>query len=184
MMCLEIGRKANVGLLPILVILVFSSGCTKKMRGPLTIEEISNVDVRLPVYYLDSDSIIGHEEIGVTYYYYNYQPEFHLVTYFSTENSEGEKSRVARMSTYNLNGQLVSTDETKGLPSKPIVWSKTGGGACKVLPRAYDNERITGDPYQSCLFWMDKNLNQYKLYTVWNEEEAVNFANSLVMLDE
>jgi hypothetical protein len=133
---------------------------------------------------LNSGSGDGSKEINTTYYYYNTPPEYRLDTYFWIENSEGETFRVARMSTYNLNGQLVNTDETSGLPSRPMVWSKTGGGLCKVLPRAYSGERIAGHPFQSCLFWLDKDLNQYKLYTVWPEEKAIDFVNQLVPLEK
>lgn len=185
MMYLKDGGKIRVGLQILLAIFILFTviSCGVVVEGPLSINEILDIDVRLPIYHLNSNASTSYKDLDITYYYFSdSSPELRLDTYFTIENSEGKKVRLARMSTFNLSGQLVDIDETKGEPPTSIIWSQEGGGACKVLPRAYRNDRITGDAFQSCLYWLDKDLNQYKLYTVWSEEEAVNFVNSLIQV--
>jgi len=176
-------RRIRVSLLQtLLVILVLSSGCRKAVRGPLSVNEVLKADVHLPIHYLDSDTT--YQGLDAIYYYFGGPPELRLDTYFTVEDSEGRTVRVARMSTFNLSGQLVNIDETKRNPTMPITWAKDGGGGCKVSSDAYRNDRITGDSFQSCLYWLDEDLYQYKLYAVWPEEEAVDFVNSLSVLEK
>jgi hypothetical protein len=175
-------RKIRLRLLQaLLAILVLSSSCKGEAKA-LSVDEVVSAGVRVPIYYPDPSS--GYAELEVVYYYSDDSSEVLLTTYFLTKDSNSQIARVARMSTFNLNGQLVNTDETKEDPSVPITWAKDGGGACKVFSQVYRNDRITGGRFQSCLYWLDEDLNQYKLYTVWSEEEAVNFANSLIVLEE
>ncbi len=184
-MHLKGGGKIRVGLQILLAIFILLTiiSCGVVVKGPLSIDEILGTDVRLPIYYLDSNSSTSYKDLDITYYYFSDPPELRLDTYFTTENSEGEKVRLARMSTFNLSGQLVDVDETKGGPSITISWAQGDeGDLCQVLPRAYRNDRITGDVFQSCLYWLDKDLNQYKLYTIWPEAEAAEFINSLVQV--
>ncbi|MCP4537122.1 MAG: hypothetical protein GY832_08235 [Chloroflexi bacterium] len=179
-------REIKIGLLlqTFLAILVLSSGCRKAVRGPLSIDEVLKANVCLPIHHLEINPNTSCQELDTTYYYFGNPPELRLDTYFTIETSEGETVRVARMSTFNLNGQVVNIDETKGNPTTLITWAKDGGGVCKIFSDAYRNDRITGDSFQSCLYWLDQDLNQYKFYSVWPEKEAVDFVNSLSVLEK
>ncbi len=182
--------KKRVGLKTYLVIIFIILFCTTyvifKERvldiifqtssiGPLFLDEASSI-VPLPVHYVDTDSI---NEV----YYYSSSSELTLTTYFTTENSMGEDIRVARLSTFNLwAGPLP--DEITG-KEVPITWTPKGiGQVCNILPRA-GKDRIPGEPYQSCLYWFDDSQHlQYKLYTIWPEDKAVEFVNSLVEVEK
>jgi hypothetical protein len=178
--------RLNTSILRNFLIILVLSGCGRSAKSPLSIDEALSEGVLVPVHHLASDSATDYENLDVVYYYYfDSSPEVRLDTFFTLENSEGGRVRVARMSTYNLNGQLVNTDETKGGPPVSITWAREGKGfPCKVLSRAYRNDSISGDPFRSCLYWLDEDLYQYKFYSVWSLEETVRFVNSLVVLEK
>jgi hypothetical protein len=161
-----------------LTALLFHPGCRTTTKG-LSIEEVLNANIQVPVYYLDTSADATPAEFDTTYYYFDDSSEIYLYAYFTTKDVEGQTIRVARLMTCSLCGQLVNIDETKGELPAPITWSK-GGGACTVTSEADRIDQFEGERYQSCLYWMDEDLYAYKLYTVWSEEEAVEFANSLV----
>lgn len=163
----------------LLAVLVICSGC----REALSADEVLDAGVRIPIHCLNPNADTSYKELDATYYYFD-DSEVRLVTYFTTENSKGQMVRIARMSTCLNCGQLVNVDETRGLPPAPITWAKGTGGTCRAHPPAYRDDWITGDPFRSCLYWMDENGIQYKLYTVWSEEEAVNFANALIVFEK
>jgi hypothetical protein len=157
---------------------IFMTGCTNNsVSGPYSLQEALDAQLPLPVYE-SSESVIGYSLLKTVYYYFDLGSELRLDTYFVT--SDGDKViRVARMSLYTANGQLIATDEA-GNKTISIDWAQGNkGGNCKVLPSVMVNEYVSGEDYQSCLFWFDQELRQYKLYTVWTEDEAVTFANSL-----
>lgn len=177
-------RKARVRLIQaLLAILVLSSSCKGGTKA-LSVDEVLNASVRVPIHYLDPNSSTDYGELNIVYYYSDDSSEALLITYFTTENPEGLTLRVARMSTCKYCGQLVGIDETRGEAPAPVTWARGYTGACRAHPPTYKSDPFAGDPFQSCLYWVDKDLNQYKFYTVWSEEEAVNFANALVVLEK
>ena len=165
-------------------ILLFIIGCTDTEHKPLSVYEIMEVNIPiLPIYHLPADIYPNLEEV---YYFYG-EPgssELRLDTYFLAKNSMSQKVRVARLSTFYLSGQFISVDETKGDLPEDIIWAKDGGSSCKVLPSQayYFDYFVDQRTFQSCLYWLDKDLFQYKFYSVWPEKDAVEFVNSLSIL--
>ena len=182
-MCLRGQRKAKMKLLhALMLVVVFSSGCGR--ASTLSRDELLSTGVRVPVHHISPNSNADYKELDTTYYYSDDSSEVLLVTYFITEYSEGQTVRVARMSTCKNCGQIVNIDETRGQTLAPIIWASGDTGACRAHPPTYKSDPFAGDTFQSCLYWFDEDLNQYKLYTVWSEAEAVNFANSLTVIEQ
>ena len=141
--------------------------------------EVLEADLQVPAHRLNADSDDAFKDMNAIYYYSGDSSESLLYTFFTYQDAQGQIARVARLMTCNYCGQLVNVDETKGEPVVPITWAKRGGGACRITSEPYRFDPFDGDSYESCLYWMDDSLNGYKLYTVFSEEKAVNFANSL-----
>jgi hypothetical protein len=175
--------KAEMKLLQaLMLVVVLSSGCGG--ASALSRDELLSTDVRVPVHHISPNSSSDYKKLDTTYYYSDDSSEALLITYFIAKNSEGQAVRVARMSTCRHCGQLVNIDETRGQAPAPIIWASGDTGACRAYPPTYRSDPFVGDAFQSCLYWLDEDLNQYKLYTVWSEEEAVDFANSLIVLEQ
>ena len=178
-------RQSGLGQLQVfLFILVFVSGCRETANQPLTQHEILATDVEVPVHSVDRSLGAKYADLDVAYYYSGDSSEGLLITYFTTKDAEDQIIRVARMSTCRRCGQTVNTDETRGQSPVPITWASGYTGACRSHPPTYRSDPFEGDDFQSCLYWFDQDLNQYKLYTIWSIEEAANFANLLIVLDE
>ena len=148
-----LGRKI-MRLQGFLIILILVSGCREGVKGPLSINQILDIDVHLPVYYVGSDFNAVYKDLDTTYYYFSDPPELRLDTYFTIENSEGKKVRLARMSTFNLSGQLVDIDETKNatLSIQPPV-NFTGSKTIKLgfTPSFYYDYNLTGNTYYTVI---------------------------------
>ena len=166
-------------ILLLLVGLVLGACIGNSMKGPLSLDQAKvDVNVRLPLH--NPGSIADYSQITPKYYYFDGDSELRLDTYFTTNAEAGNSIRLARMSTFNVNGQLVIPEEVTGKEVQ-IVWAQgDSGGKCKILSNDLSHEPLAGDPYQSCLYWFGKDGYRYKLYSVWSEDEAVNFVNALV----
>lgn len=168
-------------LLAISAILALFAGCASGSPEGLSFEEIQRVDLRVPVHHPDSATVSTYGELSATYFY-SEPSEVMLVTYFTTENSEHQIIQVARLTTCLHCGQLVDTNATRGDSVTPVVWASGTTGSCRPEFDTIAYERFVGEPFQSCLYWMDEQGFAYKLYTIWSEEMAVAFANSLVVI--
>lgn len=177
-MCFKGKARAN-SLQILLVVLVVSSGCRGGPKA-LSTDEVLDANVPVPIYYPNPTS--GYGDLEAVYYYSDDSSEGLLTTYFVAESPGGQTIRVARMSTCKYCGELIVPDEIAGQALVPIEWAQGDTVVCRAHPTGYYRDQFAGDPFQSCLFWLDGNGNQYKLYTVWSEEEAANFANELVVL--
>ena len=164
----------------LLTVLVLLFGC-KGGERQLSIDEVLSANALVPIHYPVPASDYG--EMETVYYYSDDSSEVFLVTYFLAEDSEGRVVRVARMSTCRYCGQLVDIDETRGEAPFSIAWAEGGTGACRAHPPSHKDDLFGGEPFQSCLYWLDEDGYQYKLYTVWSEEEAIDFANTLVEVE-
>jgi len=167
-------------ILVLLVILVLLAGCRE---GPqvLSLDEILNSDVGVPVYYLDPGS--DYTDLEVVYYYPDDMSEMLVATYFLAANSGSQTVRVAVMFTCRYCGGLIDASETRGQAPASVTWARGDTGACRAEPPTYRENLYAGDPFQSCLYWFDQDGNVYKLYSVWSEEESVDFANLLVLAE-
>ena len=175
-------QTANLGILRfLLAAIVLLCGCDREPR-PLSIDKVLNANIPVPIHRTGPDS--DYRELRTTYYYSEGSSEMLLTTYFFIKNSEDQNICVARMITCRHCGQLVNIDEVRGQALSSISWARGATGICSVYSSTYESDSFDVSPFQSCLYWFDENGNAYKLYTIWPKEEAVNFANSLLMLRE
>ena len=176
-----LGNARKITVILVLVFLVISvllTGCWGKKKA-LSLDEILNSDVEVPIYYLDPSS--GYKDLKVVYYY-SEDSEVQLSTYFLTENLNSQTVRVAVLFTCRACGGLVDGSELHGDAPVPVAWAQGLTGACKVLN--YNFNLYLGDMFKSCLYWYDQNAFSYKFYSVWSEEESVDFVNSLTRVLE
>jgi len=179
-MCLRSAREIKVVLMQIVMLILFT-GCWEKPRA-LSIDEALDSDISVPIRCVDPDS--SHKDLEVVYYYSGNSSEALLTTYFLTENSNKQMVRVAVMLTCRYCGQLIDANETRGEAPLPVSWAQGDTGACRAQPPTHQDDLYAGNPFQSCLYWFDRDGNVYKLYSVWPEEESVDFANSLVVVEK
>jgi hypothetical protein len=152
--------------------------CLPAKRNPLSLHELQNTEIRVPIHYLNADSEYAY--LNAIYYYSGDSSEEILTTYFTTENAEGQTALLARMMTCRYCGQLAQPGEGEGKVEPSISWAKGEDvGVCDAYSDDLINPPITGEPFESCLYWLDEDLNDYKLYSMWSEDEAASFAESL-----
>lgn len=150
-----------------------------KSRGPYVLQEVIDARLPLPLYYLDPDGKGAYSQLNETIYYFDLGDDLKLDIYFTILNSAESATRVSRITICAVCGLIGPTDEVIG-KDVPISWAAEGiGSTCKVLSYATRNEFISGEAYQSCFFWMDEQGYKYKVYTIWPDDEAVKFINSL-----
>lgn len=164
----------------ILMLGLIASACTgNAVKGPLSLNEAKNDNnIRLTLHYPDPST--EYSSFVGTYYYFDGNSELQLDAYFTSKDPQGELIRVAKLSTFNVNGQLVIPEEIVS-GQVDIEWAQgSRADKCKVLSYGIRDEPITGNPYQSCLYWFGMDGFRYKLYTIWPESETTRFANSLI----
>lgn len=150
--------------------------------GPLTIKEALEV-VRLPIHSIQTES--EYNRLKEVYYFFDDQPELRLATYFTIRNQEGKVVRLAEMVTHNSwgggPGPNLRTDRRVR-----VRWAiEETGYVCKVLDNAYLGDKISGEPYQTCIYWFEKdNQYQYILHTIWSEAETETFINTLIRVEK
>jgi hypothetical protein len=167
--------------LEVCIIISLFAGCQGMHRPkPMSFDEVQSTNVGVPIHYLNADS--DFRDMDAVYYYSSGSSEELLITYFTIENADGQTVRQARMATCKYCGQLANPGEGEGIVPPSISWAKGSVGVCKADPPAYKDDWITGKTYQSCLYWLDEDLNSYKLYSIWSESEAASFADSLYVL--
>jgi hypothetical protein len=170
----------------LLIALFLLCSCGGRLRE-LSVDDVLDANILTPVHRPDPSS--DHGDLRLVYYYLGDYSEVLLVTYFLEEDSENQEVRVARMFTCrNCDGPYP--DEIQGKAASSVTWARGGTGVCRVANidhehlAAYERDYVDGEPFQSCLFWVDENGIIYRLYTVWQEDESVDFANSLLVLEE
>jgi hypothetical protein len=167
--------------LPLLVTILVVQCSSYPERVPLTLEQAIKAEVQLPLYVLKPERDARLEVENVVYYYFDFTSEIILDAYFTVQKTPGGDTRVAKLSVFNATGSLVISEETK--PGEfSLDWAaQRRGYICKALPHSSRNDLISGDGYQSCLYWLGKERYQYKLYTVWPEDEAIQFVSLLTI---
>jgi hypothetical protein len=138
----------------------------------------SDLQIHLPVRY--PDPATSYAAVSTNYYYYDRDSELQLDTYFVSVDQDGNSTRVAKMSTYNVAGQLVTPEEIMN-GEVQIKWAQgETARKCKVILLDHKQEPIPGGAYQTCLYWFGQDGYRYKMYSTWSEDETANFVNTLI----
>ena len=168
-----------------LILAILLASCTDNAtRGPYSLSEALDAGLPLPLYYPDPQADAQYSRLGATYYYFDLGDELRLDAYFTVEGSNDQLIRVARMSICTVCTLIGPPSEATG-KQVLIQWAADSKGyTCGVLSDATSKEFVSGDAYQSCVFWIDKQGYGYKLYTIWSEDESVAFVNSLRQLSK
>jgi hypothetical protein len=144
------------------------------------LEKARKAGIAVPVHQIDTERYPN--DLELRYYHFD-SSEVVLVTYFLTKDAHDEVTRVARLRTCRYCAPIGLSDENLGRVPDAVTWAKEFTGRCSADSLTYA-DRFDGDPFQSCVWWYDDGGTIYKLYTVWEEEEAVKLANALVVADQ
>ena len=62
-----------------------------------------------------------------------------------------------------------------------IDWAKNKRGYRCKIDRVWP-EHLSGDAYQSCIYWSDGRPFHHYFFSVWGEEETIDFINNNLKL--
>jgi hypothetical protein len=141
-----------------------------KGSGPFKLDEASRRITGLPIYHPDPASAYGN--LNTTYYDIEADDQLKVETYFL----DAEAGVTAQMVTYSL---------FKGGPPRlkkqvAITWAEQPGYTCETPAMVSNRPPLPESHYQSCLYWMDAERYHHVLFSIWDENQAVALANSLV----
>lgn len=175
--------KCLVIILPVLIItltiIIYSNQKGEKVQKPIPVEDLLQMDSRVPVHFLGINSDNEFRDIKAEYYYTE-NSDGYMKTYFLFEDEEGIENRVVKLWTCVQCGGLVEGFEIEGKSSILINWAK---GTVLKCTTNYDDDLYSGEPFQSSLLWMDHNLNSYRIFSIWSIEKTTRFINSLELYE-
>jgi hypothetical protein len=141
------------------------------LEGPFTPEQVRSTGLRVPLYSVDPSST-GYRTVHFTR---NFGDFVQITTYFVDDAQPS--TAVALITTYTVFSGFEAGQETVqikwGAGEAAYVCDPSTGSSASVVPS------MTVPDFRSCIYWMDSEGYFVRFQSIWTQDEAVDFINSL-----
>jgi hypothetical protein len=143
--------------------------------GPFTTKQALDANWGLPIYTVDP-SADNSLHFKLVHFLIDRDDLFVIETYF-LNNSHRPATNDATM----YMNTLLKGGPPDLLGYVTINWAiDKHGYTCKLASTINNRKPIPPSTYKTCLHWMDNEHKNYVFYSVWAENETVQFVNSLI----
>ena len=151
-------------------------------HSPFSVEEASKIEGLPPLYRPAPHSNTPYANLDLIHYYYANLAELILEVYFVDTGPNSEPNRVAKIVVFRHVTPRINYLDKQQIR---VTWQdRDFVELCGIDSNEedYDRDGLAGEHYQSCVYWrLDGDF--YVLYTIWPEDETVDFINSLVIVE-